>query len=309
MCGIIAVVSRPTGRSELDPAWVMARFDAALAALPVDGAPGLVPALVAGAQALEEVDAALRGTAGVRALLDAPSLAAGIGTVVADVDRRVEGLERWADSGRCPLVGPELEAFNGALVRIRDVAWALARDRLRTAEAVADLAGGSAGAAAIDAYWAIQVALSAIDRLEVRGRDSAGLHVLVGGHGLDAASLKDKRRTADELFTSMAVRTPEGHLAFVYKAAAEIGELGDNTRSLRAAIRGDELLHAALASPSARATVLGHTRWASVGIISEANAHPLNQEELSRHGAYVTAVLNGDVDNCADLRERWDHAI
>src|SRR5205085_4652371 len=114
---------------------------------------------------------------------------------------------------------------------------------------------------------------------------------------------------ADPLFTSMAVRTPEGHLSFVYKAAAEIGELGANTRSLRAAIRGDELLHAALASPSARATVLGHTRWASVGIISEANAHPLNQEELSRDGAYVTAVLNGDVDNFADLRERWDLAI
>ena len=30
--------------------------------------------------------------------------------------------------------------------------------------------------------------------------------------------------------------------------------------------------------------MLAHTRWASVGIISEANAHPLNQEELGRVG-------------------------
>ena len=50
--------------------------------------------------------------------------------------------------------------------------------------------------------------------------------------------------------------------------------------------------------------MLAHTRWASVGIISEANAHPLNHEELGGAGpdAYVAAALNGDVDNYADLK-------
>ena len=50
--------------------------------------------------------------------------------------------------------------------------------------------------------------------------------------------------------------------------------------------------------------MLAHTRWASVGIISEANAHPLNQEELGgdREDGYVVAALNGDVDNYADLK-------
>jgi glucosamine--fructose-6-phosphate aminotransferase (isomerizing) len=92
------------------------------------------------------------------------------------------------------------------------------------------------------------------------------------------------------------VRAPSGHLSFVYKAAAEIGELGDNTQALRAQIRADALLRQALAADTAEVVVLGHTRWASVGIISQPNAHPLNSEELGRtDGPYVTAALNGDV--------------
>ena len=46
-------------------------------------------------------------------------------------------------------------------------------------------------------------------------------------------------------------------LSFVYKAAAEIGELGDNTAVLRAAIADDDLLARAIAGPDARAVVLG----------------------------------------------------
>ena len=90
--------------------------------------------------------------------------------------------------------------------------------------------------------------------------------------------------------------------SFVYKAAAEIGELGDNTTVLRAMVDGDGLLRAALAADTAKAVVLGHTRWASVGIVSEANAHPLNGEQVGGGDEpYVVAALNGDVDNYADL--------
>ena len=42
-----------------------------------------------------------------------------------------------------------------------------------------------------------------------------------------------ERRDGNPLFTHTAVRTPDGLLSFVYKAAAEIGELGDNTATAK----------------------------------------------------------------------------
>src|SRR5690606_271396 len=95
----------------------------------------------------------------------------------------VEGLETALDGGA--LAGSELEATNAAVIALKDAAWAIQRDRLRTARLVGELAGPGAGPAAIEACASIQVALSALDRLEVRGRDSAGIHLLVSGHGLD----------------------------------------------------------------------------------------------------------------------------
>ncbi|HEX8804951.1 MAG TPA: SIS domain-containing protein, partial [Acidimicrobiales bacterium] len=67
--------------------------------------------------------------------------------------------------------------------------------------------------------------------------------------------------------------------------------------------RADDLLRLTLAADTAVAVVLGHTRWASVGIISQANTHPLDSAEVGvETGPYVVAALNGDVDNFADLK-------
>ena len=72
-----------------------------------------------------------------------------------------------------------------------------------------------------------------------------------------------------------SVRVADGHLAFVYKTAAEIGELGDNTaRSARADPRRRAAAPRAARRDGARPSVLAHTRWASVGIISEAERAP-----------------------------------
>jgi len=304
MCGIVGVVRRPSRREPPIGSGIVGELDAALRALGA-GEPVALPALQAAAERVAEVDRLLRGVPGVLTLLGDRAAAVAIEDRAQRLGERLAVLELELDVAGAP--PEELEARNETLVRAKDALWAVQRDRLRAARAVGDLAGAGASAAAIAAFTSIQVALSAIDRLEVRGRDSAGLLVMVRDHALDAADPAVVRllqaRLTDPLFTSGAVRRSGDALAFVYKAAAEIGELGDNTAVLRSAIRDDELLHLAVAADAADAVILGHTRWASVGIISEPNAHPLDHRESNgASGApLVIGALNGDVDNYADL--------
>lgn len=315
MCGIIAVLRRPSDRRPPDLGEVVDLLRSATGDLPavtaavragaLDGVAGRVGEVAGG---VEQVDLLLRGTPGAEALLSEPTGVAQVGAAAAALSDEVSLLEAQLDALSADQLSATslLEAVNAAVIRLKDATWSVERDRVRAAREVADLGGADLGPSAVAGYLSIQQALSAIDRLEVRGRDSAGVAVLVHGHGLDlddpglAAALA--LRSGDALFQSGSVRTPSGHLVFVYKAAAEIGELGDNTDAIRRAVRDDELLCQALAAPEAQVTVLGHTRWASVGIISQPNAHPVTSEEPGRPDApWMAAVLNGDVDNFADL--------
>ena len=311
MCGIIGVLQARATRAAPDLAGLLARLDDARERLAGAESRRDLAELEAVAAELEAIDAELRGPPGMAALLSAPALSGPdeVETRGQSLGEVVQAFEAALDAG-ASWPAEQLEAANGVLVRLKDAIWAIERDRPGAARGIADLGGSSIheSASAIGAFWAIDVALSALDRLEVRGRDSAGLHLLVTGHGLDldAPDVQEllSTRVSKDLFTSLAVRTPHGHLSVVYKVAAEIGELGDNTRALRSAIRDDRLLQLALTGPDALVSLVGHTRWASVGVISEANAHPLNSEEaVATNGSdpYVIGAVNGDVDNYREL--------
>lgn len=299
MCGIIAVVRRPSTRATPTSQSVL-DLVAGQATLLGSGP----DAIAAVGTRLAEANALLRGVPGLRLLLAESSLGPALvhhcGELLAAVEQEEQRLEQDGS-----LSTKELEARNQALIAVRDGVWAITRDRLRAAEVVSDLSGGAMHTGSVEAFLSIHQALSAIDRLEVRGRDSAGLHVLVHDHALDlddpVIAAEIDRRSGDPNFGTGSVRVVDGVLSIVHKTAAEIGELGDNTAVIRQAFTDDALLHAALANETARTLVLGHTRWASIGIISEPNAHPLNSELVDAAGPYVVGALNGDVDNFADL--------
>ena len=300
MCGIIGVVSRPPTRPTPSSEQLIGGLDDALAA----GAD-----IAEAARRARVVDRMLRGMPGVLAVTEHVELVADLSTRLDRLDALAAATEADLDGDGHGLDPYGLEQANADLIALKDALWAVRHDRLRSIADVAALAGRDARPAALAGYLMVQQALSAIDRLEVRGRDSAGLHLYVWGHDIEPGVLDTllAERGSDPLFQSQAVvSTGVDTLSFVYKAAAEIGELGDNTAALRAAIVSDRLLRRAVDSPTARVAVLGHTRWASVGIISEPNTHPLNSLESELPGGerppYVVAALNGDVDNHADLR-------
>lgn len=132
--------------------------------------------------------------------------------------------------------------------------------------------------------------------------------------------------------TNFSIRTdyrpdldPRGHVSvtFVYKTAVRVGALGENAAQLVANFKQDRIIKQVLGLPEEDITTystLAHTRWASVGGISEPNCHPEDNRGVytyenrgetfemicdfnTGHSRYygkngnIFVVLNGDINN------------
>jgi glucosamine--fructose-6-phosphate aminotransferase (isomerizing) len=241
----------------------------------------------------------------------------------------------------------DLETVNHGLVLIRDLVWGVNRDILENIGRIFRLAGvdgvADVSREALPKYRKLNFLLNSLDRLEVRGRDSAGIQIsfaaadadALGGimTGLRESGLGDEldRRMApgdlaDGSITGSSAAERGIDVAggktvtFTYKTAEIIGELGRNVRELRKQVAEDRLFHAFARLPVIFETALTHTRWASVGSITEENCHPIGNFTLSSESAAAGApvklypaygmgpwnihvVLNGDIDNYQTLRE------
>ena len=175
MCGIIALVRGPGARRLLPDADIVDRLDRVQRCL--DGHTDVVATARDSAEALAALDGILRSGDGVARLVRDQAMAA----LVAAVCRRVGDWVREQDAALDERPGfvDDYEAANAGLLALKDALWAVERDRLSTADAVRELVGAGASWSAIEVGTSIQQALSALDRLEVRGRDSAGLTILV----------------------------------------------------------------------------------------------------------------------------------
>ena len=240
----------------------------------------------------------------------------------------------------------DLEAVNGGLVLLRDLVWGLQHDILDNVGKIVHLAGGGGigdvAPEALPKYRKINTLLNSLDRLEVRGRDSAGISVsfvpadagafanlLARLRGGELEGELQRRMVPGDLIDGSISGSPRaalqgekgvGTISFTYKTASIIGSLGRNVRELRNRIARDRLFHAFARLTAAFETAFAHTRWASVGSITEENCHPVGNFTISAddipgqahekdYPAYgrgpwtIQVVLNGDIDNYQSLRE------
>lgn len=223
----------------------------------------------------------------------------------------------------------EVDLMSSQLEKLKDFTWCLQveiLDNLAKIEKLGAPAATAANLAIFMIYAQINAVLNSIGCLEVRGRDSAGLSVLLlfdqtgfdtAWQQMETADLQaqfDQRCSQDPLI-NQGIRKPETGsganaqvaVTLTYKIAAEIGSLGDNLRFLRHQIETDAVLQALVQSPLKDAAVLSHTRWASVGAITEANCHPVDNQFVgtaSRRNGSMHVCLNGDIDNFQQLKEQ-----
>ncbi|MBS2035524.1 SIS domain-containing protein [bacterium] len=218
-----------------------------------------------------------------------------------------------------------LETWNAISVRVRDIGWTLQQDALGGLRRCASLlphAWRENTKACFEA-WKLTVTLENIGRMEVRGRDSLGFSVMVSfpdrasfGVWRDKLSESQQQQLNQRLqgvdLVDQAIVLDEASLIFVYKVAQEVGALGDNVAQISSQMKKDELLWLALAPETSRVNVFSHTRWASNGIISEPNCHPISELTLKQNGKTsgapsphrIMVCLNGDVDNYQELCAR-----
>ena len=155
MCGIIAVVRRPSDRRPPELAELLAAVEGAAMLVPAagggDGAEGwdAAASLAEAAKALSDVDQRLRGIPGLRCLLADPEGRARLDGLAAELERRVDRLEAGIDAEASSLTAEAVEAVNAAL-GVSAPASRLPLDSVKTiakplletaAQLVADLGG------------------------------------------------------------------------------------------------------------------------------------------------------------------------
>ena len=156
----------------------------------------------------------------------------------------------------------DLEVINSRLLSLKDICWILEKDILANLQKVLTLYGAKKSSAMNPAtfrkYRKLNLLLNALDRLEVRGRDSAGIQLTFILE--NEKEIQDVLRTIREngwaeayqqrtqkgdlinlgIFISTAENTGGISVTFTYKTFSIVGELGRNVADLRHSIQNDQ---------------------------------------------------------------------
>jgi len=219
--------------------------------------------------------------------------------------------------------GPRTDELEALREKLDDYLWQIDKEVLQNVDRTlavmpADIAGDAEARDRHFLAWGTEQVLESIDKLEVRGRDSAGVAVaFILPESIDpeaglAATQKQELEARCSIGNAdtrqiLIRKLSDGRTAcrFLYKVAQLVGQLGDNGAALREFIVNDDLLWS-MASGLDTLNIIAHTRWASNGIISVPNCHPVDglvEGDVSTGLEKTMFVLNGDVDNYRTLVE------
>jgi glucosamine--fructose-6-phosphate aminotransferase (isomerizing) len=250
---------------------------------------------------------------------------------VAAIEQFIIDQTRLAAELNPSLPATDVDVISHRIEQLQDICWCLKKEILDNIVSIKNLAIGlseNKNEASLAVFKRINAVLNSIDRLEVRGRDSSGISVLFTftknefenfRESLIKAGLSErlKQRTNHLVLTNNSITISDTHtqnehlvsISFVYKYAAEIGSLGDNVAFLRSQIKNDLMLQLLTQFNYIGNSVSAHTRWASVGDISVANCHPVDNtptdHEIEKSGI-VHVCLNGDIDNYLELKTEYE---
>lgn len=215
------------------------------------------------------------------------------------------------------------------LEQIKDAQWTLEKEILENIEKIKVLSKNTANPTSVSFYRKINTVLNSINILEVRGRDSAGISVFItfDSNKYDLFLNKLSNDSLEQIFNhrkniaelrNYKISINKDHiknqttLVFTYKYAAETGALGDNISFIRNQIKNDFVLKAASETEFLNVTTGAHTRWASVGEISQPNCHPVDnftKNHEKNHSGLIHVCLNGDIDNYRELKSDFEKTI
>ncbi len=226
----------------------------------------------------------------------------------------------------------ENEIITKRIGLLKDVHWCLKEEILKNVEKIQGLSSATnkdMSQLVFNQLKNMNTLFNNLDRLEVRGRDSAGISVITVVEKKDYLHFERalKRRSLlnefstrqkEEILLNRGITVHRGKsnisTIFTYKIAAQIGHLGDNVEFLRKQIHDDRIFHCLITLPGLYQTIIAHTRWASVGEISEPNCHPVDNV-IARNGrghesygskGIIHIFLNGDIDNYLILKEQFE---
>ena len=144
---------------------------------------------------------------------------------------RIDTFDQWYEAPGSEWRECDLEAARQRVQRIRDLLWTLREDRIGSARRVDALLGGRCvGLRTAHSWLAVDKVLEALDRLEVRGRDSAGIQIWVNLDTEDRVRLTDicgelvaSNSRSDSQYRNGSVEFLDCGIVFVFKRSSVIG--------------------------------------------------------------------------------------